>query len=64
MPVDFLCKANNFDDFKLMALPVVKKYFPLKGAEEGVTHVQWCLEFKRRNNDKVQKKAYVDWILE
>ena len=64
MPVDFLCKANNFDDFKLMALPAIKKYFPMKGSEEGVTHVQWCLEFKKRNNDKVQKKAYVDWIID
>ena len=32
MPVDFLCKANNFEDFKTMALPALKRYFPLKEA--------------------------------
>ena len=64
-PVDFLCKANNFDDFKQMALPALKKYFPMAGTSKPEdTHVQWCLEFKKRNNDKVNRKLYVDYIQE
>ena len=26
--------------------------------------VQWCLEFKKRNNDKVVRRNYVDYIQE
>mmetsp|Transcript_14864 Transcript_14864/g.20111 ORF Transcript_14864/g.20111 Transcript_14864/m.20111 type:complete len:162 (+) Transcript_14864:482-967(+) len=66
-PVDFLCKANNFDDFKQMALPALKRYFPMADkadSDEAVEHLQWCLEFKKRNNAKVSRKAYVDFIME
>ena len=39
-PVDFLCKANNFDDFKLMARPVLKRYFPMiENADPDAAHV-------------------------
>ena len=67
-PVDFLCKANNFKDFKQMALPVLQRYFPMasdasKPNAEDREHVQWCLEFKKRNNDKVNRKAYVDYLM-
>ena len=48
-------------------MPVMKRYFPLKdGAKDldSITHVQWCLEFRKRNNDKIEKRAYIDWIME
>ena len=49
-----------------MALPVIKRYFPLAGSGdvEGINHVQWCLEFKKRNNDKITKQPYVNWVME
>ena len=31
IPVDFLCKANNFDDFKTFALPALSNHLPLQG---------------------------------
>lgn len=42
----------------------------MKTPEDSVQHeeggdrvcVQWCLEFKKRNNDKVVRKNYVDFI--
>lgn len=33
IPVDLLCKAGKFDEFKLLAEPIIKKYFP--PLEEG-----------------------------
>ena len=66
MPVDFLCKANKFDDFKEFIQPVLGKYFPLKTEgeiDDNIKHVQWCVEFKRRNNDKLNKAHYVDYIV-
>lgn len=69
IPVDFLCKANNFEDFKLMVEPVLPKYFPMAGKpdsellQEGLPHhIQWSMEFKRRNNDKVDRKAFLDFL--
>ena len=39
-PVDFLCKANNIEDFKTFAKPVLKRYFPLRGGDPmGKDHV-------------------------
>ena len=67
MPVDFLCKAKKFEEFKLLAMPVLKRYFPLKNSAkdpDSITHVQWCFEFRKRNNDKIDKRDYVDWIME
>lgn len=55
MPVEFLCKAN-IDDFKKFIEPVVQKVF----IESGRERVMWCMEFKRRNNDKAVKKEYFD----
>lgn len=51
MPVEFLCKAN-IDDFKIFIAPVVQKLFT------GKERVLWCMEFKRRNNDRAVKKDY------
>ena len=34
IPVDFLCKANKFEDFKTLALAGLKKYFPMRD-EDG-----------------------------
>ena len=28
IPVDLLCKAGKFEEFKLMAEPIIHKYFP------------------------------------
>ena len=40
IPVDFLCKANNFDDFKKFAPSALKKHFPMRGAvDPGIQHV-------------------------
>jgi len=40
IPVDFLCKANYFEDFKQFAPPILKKHFPMRGAAEpGIKHV-------------------------
>jgi len=40
IPVDFLCKANNFEDFKQFAPAILKKHFPMRGAAEpGIKHV-------------------------
>ena len=66
IPVDFLCKANNFDDFKQFARPILERYFPMRDAakSDDTRHVSWCLEFKRRNNEKFQRGVYVDYIME
>ena len=66
MPVDFLCKANKFDDFKVMIEPILPKYFPMRQEgeiDDDVAHVQWCVEFKRRNNDKLNKDEYINYIV-
>jgi len=40
IPVDFLCKANNFEDFKKFAPSALKKHFPMRGAADpGIKHV-------------------------
>lgn len=28
IPVDLMCKASKFEEFKVMALPIIRKYFP------------------------------------
>lgn len=28
IPVDLMCKASKFDEFKIMAEPIIRKYFP------------------------------------
>ena len=39
-PVDFLCKANNFEDFKRMALPALSRYFPMAGSvDQAQNHI-------------------------
>ncbi len=42
IPVDFLCKANNFEDFKQMIAPVLPRYFPMAenpDTWQGAQHV-------------------------
>ena len=58
IPVDILCKAK-IEDFVKYAKPMVNLYFPQK---EDADRIPWCLEFKRRNNDKVIKKEYLDFL--
>ena len=64
IPVDVLCKANNFEDFKMFADIGIKKYF--REAElvnpATLTRIPWCMEFKRRNNDKIQRRDYQDFL--
>ena len=50
-----------------MIAPVLPRYFPMAenpDAWEGAQHVEWSLEFKKRNNDKVQRKAFTDYMKE
>ena len=57
IPVDILCKANKIEDFIEFSKPAILAQFPTGDDAERIT---WSVEFKRRNNDKVQKKDFVD----
>ena len=59
IPVDILCKANKIEDFMEFAKPVINAQFP---QGEDKERIPWCMEFKRRNNDKVVKKDYLDFL--
>lgn len=60
-PVDVLCKARKFEDFSSMAGPALKEMFP---ESESDKKLAWCLEFKKRNNDKVNKNDYQQYLYE
>eukprot|EP00347_Sterkiella_histriomuscorum_P020613 403337141 len=65
IPVDLLCKAGKFDEFKLLAEPVIKKYFPHLKENEELTEANyrtWCLEFKKKNNESIDKAQYLDFL--
>ena len=64
MPVDFVCKANNFEDFKKYAQPVIERYLPMKDVNPDGPQVLWCLEFRKRNNDKIMRNTYLNYITE
>lgn len=52
IPVDFLCKAN-IADFTKFIEPIIKRTF-------AADRVLWCMDFKRRCNDKAIRKEYFD----
>lgn len=64
MPVDILCKANCFDDFKRFAKPALDKALleHRNSVEDKEKPILWCLEMKRRNNEKIPKKDYLDFL--
>jgi hypothetical protein len=60
MPVDILCKAN-LEDFKKFATPAIERVFNEASGADAKS-ILWCMEFKRRNNDKVLRKDYFDLL--
>ena len=59
-PVDILLKANKMDDFIEYTKPAITAYFP---TADGAERITWSMEFKKRSNDKAQKKEYLDALL-
>jgi beta-galactosidase GanA len=33
IPIDLICKANKFDEFKVLATPIINKYFHKRPSE-------------------------------
>ncbi|CDW72076.1 UNKNOWN [Stylonychia lemnae] len=65
IPVDLMCKAGKFDEFKVMAEPIIRKYFTPLGENQEVNesnYKTWCLEFKKSNNESIQKAQYLDFF--
>ena len=58
IPVDILCKAGKIEDFIKFATPVLSRTFPDESVSDET--VTWCLEFKRRNNEKVSRAEIMD----
>ena len=59
-PVDILLKANKIEDFAELTKPAIAKNFPVGEDAERIT---WSMEFKKRSNDKVKKKDFLDIVL-
>ena len=57
IPVDILCKAGKMEDLVEFAKPVLRQMFP-----QGEDRIPWCLEYKCRNNDKVQRREIQDFL--
>ncbi len=61
-----MCKAGKFEEFKLKAEPIIKKYF--KSLEESggevneSNYMTWSLEFKSRNNKSIDRKEYLNFL--
>jgi len=60
LPVDILCKAGKIEDFKTFAEPELLKIFTPN--DPLVRPIPWCMEFKKRNNDKIKKHEYFDYL--
>eukprot|EP00347_Sterkiella_histriomuscorum_P013261 403365396 len=61
----FIMQSWKFDEFKLLAEPVIKKYFPHLKENEELTEANyrtWCLEFKKKNNESIDKAQYLDFL--
>jgi hypothetical protein len=49
-PVDLMCKAGKFEEFKVMAKPIIEKYFKKKEGDEEIDKVE---ELKVEEGDEI-----------